>query len=38
MQRLCAAVFLLERRGVARVLIPSFAQGAANVAVVLDRA
>jgi len=37
MQRLLAGVFLLERRGAARVLVPSFAQGGANVAVVLER-
>ncbi|MDB4969609.1 MAG: 3-oxoacyl-[acyl-carrier-protein] synthase / Chain length factor [Myxococcales bacterium] len=38
MQRLLCAVFLLERRGAERVLVPSFAQGGANVALVLERA
>ena len=37
-QRLLAAVHLLERdRAVERVLVPAFAQGGANIAVVLER-
>ncbi|MGZ3439031.1 MAG: beta-ketoacyl synthase N-terminal-like domain-containing protein [Polyangia bacterium] len=37
-QRLLAAVHALESGGVERVLVPAFAQGGANVAVVLERA
>ncbi|HEY2743729.1 MAG TPA: hypothetical protein VGL86_03870, partial [Polyangia bacterium] len=39
-QRLVAAVHVVERGtpGIARVLVPAFAQGGANVAVVLERA
>ena len=37
-QRLLAAVHLLERGDAARVLVPAFAQGGANVAVILERA
>jgi 3-oxoacyl-[acyl-carrier-protein] synthase II len=38
MFRLLAAVHALESDGAARVLVPAFAQGGANVAVVLERA
>jgi 3-oxoacyl-[acyl-carrier-protein] synthase II len=37
-QRLVAAVHALERGGATRLLVPAFAQGGANVAVVLERA
>ncbi len=37
-QRLIAAVHALEAGGAGRVLVPAFAQGGANVAVVLERA
>ena len=36
-QRLLAAVHILESGTVERVLVPAFAQGGANVAVVLER-